>query len=597
MLRTFKWYPLILVLVAIFAFALGCGASEPEVVVKEVIKTVEVPVEKVVEKVVVKEVPKIVEKIVVATPLPITAGLWMINLAGPETKFGGSLVRGSHGPMSHFDLFASGSISNVGPQAPMYDQLVRVNPQHPSAPVVGDLAYRWEVSPDGLTYIFNIRDGVKFHDGTDLTSEDIVASLNRIMFPETYQEGLRSGQRAVFEGAVKDITASDDFTVQLRLSEGRSFEYLMGGLSRGFNVITTKEVLEQNKGDLAKIDNYPGTGPYVYQSRDSEKFVLENNPNYWNPNAGFLDTLTHVYMRAYSAEMVAALDGGVVDFADYVAPKGWKSFQSRPDGSMTFILSGLVQSIMINSGNPPTDDPRVQKAFALVIDGPALRTMAEDVITLFRTGWFDFGAPLSRSADELDKVPGLRSPTEADIARAKQLLNDAGFPDCKGMPVLEIPTRDAPEQRVWIPAIQAMLKQTLGCESKTAIHQTSAIAPLIQEGKWNVAWSSFGSRGLAGSAGGATRWRCGAPNNVVNYCNPEFDKLANAYMVETDAAMSAELKRKIRDTWDEDLPWVPFGESPVPWVWYDHVKGMPTFNVVTFEKNLHKLDWVWTTRK
>ena len=140
-----RWAAVAVVVTALLVVVAACGAAETEVVEvikevpveKEVIKEVIVEKEVVVEKVVVKEVPveKVVvrekEVVVVATPLPPGEAPWMINLASTETKFGGHLRHATHGPMSHFDIFASGSISNMGPQGPMYDSMLRVNPHHP----------------------------------------------------------------------------------------------------------------------------------------------------------------------------------------------------------------------------------------------------------------------------------------------------------------------------------------------------------------------------------------------------------------------------------------------------------------------------------
>ena len=580
-------------------------------VVKEVVKEVkvEVPVEITKEVVVIKEVPKTIveekvvvverEVVVVATPLPLGSAPWMISLRSPETKFGGHLVHGTHGPSSHFDLYVSGSISNVGPQAPMYDTLVRVDPFHPVPPVVGDLAHRWDISSDGMTYTFNIREGVKFHDGTDLTSEDVLASLNRIMFPETYQKGLHAGRAVYFRGGVKEITAPGDFTIQLTLAQSRSSQYIMGNLANGFNVITTKEVLDANEGDLKMVDTYPGTGPYKHLSRDSEKWVQEANPNYWNPNAGFLDRLTHVWLRAFSAPLSAALEGRALDFADYLAPGGYNAVRGRADGGGMKVFSGSINTMAFNNGKAPTDDVRVREAFALAMDAPAIKEMLMHIKLFQRTGWFDIGTPLARTPAELDKIPGFRSPTSEDIARAKQLLIDAGYPGCKGMPVLEMPIRDLPDRHLIVPAVQAMLKQNLGCESKTSVHQTSAVAEVIREGKFHVILRNFGSGGVPGSAGGAVLLKCDEPNNKVGirYCNRELDKVVDAYLVESNPSKALDLKRKFRDTFDADWPYMPYAEFPNLYAWYDYVKGFPTFNVTTYEKNLHKLDWVWTTQR
>jgi ABC-type transport system substrate-binding protein len=608
-----RWAVLTVVATALLVVVAACGAAETKVVEvikevpveKQVIKEVIVEKEVVVEKVVVKEVPveKVVvrekEVVVVATPLPPGEAPWMINLREPQTKFGGSLIHGTHGPSSHFDLYVSGSISNVGPQAPMYDTLVRIDPKHPVPPVVGDLAYRWDISSDGMKYTFNIREGVKFSDGTDLTSADVLASLTRIMFPETYQKGLLAGRAVYFRGGVKEITAPDDFTIQLTLAQSRSSQYILGNLANGFNVITTKEVLDANEGDLKKVATYPGTGPYQHLSRDSEKWVQEANPNYWNPNAGFLDRLTHVWLRAFSAPLSAALEGRALDFADYLAPGGYKAVSGRADGGGMKVYSGSINTMAFNNGKAPTDDVRVREAFALAMDAPAIKEMLMHIKLFQRTGWFDIGTPLARTPAELDKIPGFRSPTSDDIARAKQLLIDAGYPGCKGMPVLEMPIRDLPDRHLIVPAVQAMLKQNLGCESKTSVHQTSAIAEVIREGKFHVILRNFGSGGVPGSGGGAVVLKCDEPNNKggIRYCNREFDKVVDAYLVESDPNKALDMKRQFRDFFDADWPYMPYAEFPNLYAWYDYVKGFPTFNVTTYEKNMHKLDWVWTTRK
>ena len=581
---------------ALWTAALSVVALAVAACTQEIVKEVPVEVTVIVEKEVEKEVVVEVEKIAIATPLPPGEAPWIINLRSPTTKFGGSLTHGTHGPMSHFDLFQAGSIANIGPMGPMYDTLVRVDPLHPVPPVVGDLAHRWEISADGLTYTFFLREGIKFHDGSDMTSEDVVASLNRMIFPDTFQEGLLGNSTRQILDAVSEINAPDDFTVQLILHTGRPFQYVMQGLARGFNIITTKEVLDANKGDLKKVDNYPGTGPYIHVSRDSEKWVQENNAEYWNPNGGFLDRLTHVWAVAYSAAMTANLEGRVVDWVDYVAPKGWKNHLNRGDGGGIKVFSGYISSIAFNHGNPPTDDVRVREAFALVIDQPTLGLMVEEITGLDRTDWFDFGSQGARSSTELDRVPGFRNPTDEDIARAKQLLVEAGYPNCEGMPELSIPTRDLPDRRIFVPAVQAALKQHLGCESSTEIHQTSAMMPVIRSGEWHLVPWTWGTGGVTASASRALNYKCGGVNNNLQYCNPEFDKLADAYIVETDPDKALEIKNQIGATWDDDWPVLPIGDQAVLYAWYSQVKGFPNFNVTIAEKKLHKLDWVWTGR-
>src|SRR3990172_6102083 len=95
-----------------------------------------------------------------------------------KAKYGGALKLAAHGPPSMFDIYASGTIANVGAQAPMYDLLVRQDPRDPAKlPIVPGLATSWDVSADGMSYTFKLRQGVKFHDGTDFTADDVKATF------------------------------------------------------------------------------------------------------------------------------------------------------------------------------------------------------------------------------------------------------------------------------------------------------------------------------------------------------------------------------------------------------------------------------------
>src|SRR5256712_5899723 len=100
----------------------------------------------------------------------------------PSPKRGGILRWGGLANSTLYDLHQTGTIANMGPQAPMYDLLVQVDPVHWDQ-VIPDLAKSWQIAADGLTYTFSLREGVKFHDGAPLTAEDVVASFTHIISP------------------------------------------------------------------------------------------------------------------------------------------------------------------------------------------------------------------------------------------------------------------------------------------------------------------------------------------------------------------------------------------------------------------------------
>src|SRR6202158_1490149 len=100
----------------------------------------------------------------------------------PAAKRGGTLRYGILSAAAHFDVHQSGTVANIGPQSPMYDCLIRRDPRNGQT-IIPDLAWKWDISPDGKKYTFYLRKGVKFHDGADFTAEDVKATYDRIVRP------------------------------------------------------------------------------------------------------------------------------------------------------------------------------------------------------------------------------------------------------------------------------------------------------------------------------------------------------------------------------------------------------------------------------
>ena len=127
-------------------------------------------------------------------------------MANPGTKGGGILrIATSVANPSHFDLAQSTTVGNLEPQGLMYNGLLRPSIFDGANSIIPDLASDWKISADGLSFTFDLREGVKFHDGALLTADDVVASFSRIIFPP---EDVVS-TRKTFYTAVKEVKALD----------------------------------------------------------------------------------------------------------------------------------------------------------------------------------------------------------------------------------------------------------------------------------------------------------------------------------------------------------------------------------------------------
>jgi peptide/nickel transport system substrate-binding protein len=225
---------------------------------------------------------------------------FQLKAAEPNPKPGGVLRVGLTNRPPHFDVHQSGTFNNLGAQGCMFDNLIRRDPRDSGKTIIPDLAHSWEISKDGKTYSFKLREGVQFHDGAELTSEDVKATFDRIVKPPS---GV-SIPRSVLFKAVGEIKAPDKNTVQFVLAEPRPVNFMMSAIASGWNVILRKKILEDNQYNLRKVEVYPGTGPFKHNRRvENEVWVMEKNKNYWNKGLPYLDGVEFYHTLPFSPEM------------------------------------------------------------------------------------------------------------------------------------------------------------------------------------------------------------------------------------------------------------------------------------------------------
>src|SRR6478672_286787 len=241
------------------------------------------------------------------------------QLAAPEPnpKQGGVLRYGITMRPPHFDVHQSGTINNLGSQGCMFDNLIRRDPRDSGKTIIPDLAHSWEIAKDGKTYTFHLREGVTFHDGADFSSEDVKATFDRIRKPPT---GVSIPRSPLF-ATVDEITAPDKKTVVFKLSEPRPASFIMAAIASGWNGIVRKKTLDDNQGNLRRVVDIPGTGPYRSKRRvENEVWVMEKNDKYWNKGLPYLDGIEFYHALPFSPELGSAILSGRVDYARLLDP-------------------------------------------------------------------------------------------------------------------------------------------------------------------------------------------------------------------------------------------------------------------------------------
>jgi ABC-type transport system substrate-binding protein len=508
-----------------------------------------------------------------------------------KAKRGGTLRLAAHGPPSMFDVYASGTIANIGAQAPMYDLLVRMDPRDPKLPIIPSLATSWTISPDGMTYTFKLRQGVKFHDGTDFTAEDVKATFDRIVFPPPGLISLRILP-------IKETVVKDRHTVEMKLSEPRDSYTFLASLAGGWNVITSKKALDQHKGDLKQVDNFPGTGPFMYKSRTTESWEQVRNPNYWNPNAPYVDRIVHVWLKAWTPELASALLGGQVDWAMWLDPTAYQKVKASANMSgLVWMAPNLASWIGFNNERPPFNDSRVRRALHLALDQDALSKITQQFDATQQLGDY-LPPPYGRSYEELMKeYPYAPTTRDKAIADAKKLMADAGF--AGGIPqTFNFVVRESPQNRQLAAYAQAEWERLLGVKTRLEVVQVSAMVDRQVAGTFDIISHAAC---LGGADLSATVRACYSINkttgkksdsNFTNFGNAEFNKILDQFSVELNEQKKVQLGRQLNQILNNEMPNTGVTWGGRAYGWYNYVKGLPRTGGNS-DYNTYQWDTVW----
>jgi peptide/nickel transport system substrate-binding protein len=492
---------------------------------------------------------------------------FQLRAAEPNAKPGGTLRFGVHNAPAHFDVHQSGTVGNIGPQAPMYDTLIRRDPRDGQT-IIPDLAGKWEISPDGKTYTFFLRKGVKFHDGADFTAEDVKATYSRIVWPP---KGVVIPRTPLFS-TVSEIRVVDPHRIEFRLKEPRPKAFMLGAFASGWNVIVRKKTLEDNDNNLRQVMTYPGTGPFRHVSRkDKEVWVLEKNPNYWNKGLPYLDRLEIYHLPPFSPELGSALLAGKIDYGRLLDPVTWKKVKENPNMTAMEFNQSVIQAVWVNNKKKPFGDPRVRRAMHLALDRHVLVDVVRDVAPMLVGGFIypfgEFAAP----PEEMGKRLGYQRDPKAAVQEARRLLAEAGHGG--GLRNVDFLVRDTAAIKLWSVAIQAMLKESLNIETKLRTVQISQWFEEVAAGNFDLGIGAIVSTLLDPSDYFSAWYGKDGPQNYSSWTNAGFHELARQIERELDEGKRKAMVRQAELMLEQDPPLLPVSYEKIYDGWYNYVKG------------------------
>ncbi len=346
-----------------------------------------------------------------------------------QPRYGGILTISTVSDPEHFDVQQGSGINVVMPLAPAYSSLLYYDSETGSK-IAPDLAESWNVSKDGLAYTLKLRKGIKFHDGTLLSADDVAFNLQRMKSPP---KGVVS-QVGPYMVAVDKVQAIGDDTVAVTMKNPFA-PFLAALVLDRSPMYSQKTVLVT--GDMKTT--VMGTGPFKLKAyTPSVSFELIKNADYWVKGRPYLDGIRFAIIKDPTTRLAALRTGqtqqsgrvfGALTPAEVATLKG-----DVPD--MRFVPSPSVVGpwFFMNMRNPLFKDARVRQAINLALDRQAaIKVVAQGAGSLGT--YFPFPG-WGTSTEELLKLPGFRQPHDQDIATAKKLLGDAGYPNGFSLKIL-----------------------------------------------------------------------------------------------------------------------------------------------------------------
>lgn len=398
------------------------------------------------------------------------------------------------------------------------------------------LAESWEADAEAKVWTFKLRQGVAFQDGKPFGADDVVATFGLLLDPDTVSAALASFGGILSEGGVEKV---DDSTVRFTLEQAfADFPYLVA--STNYDCLILPSTYKPGTWQKDPV----GTGPFMltkYTPKQSATFT--KNASYWQSGAPYLDGVEVTFNEETQAQALA-LQAGTIDLMLVTPMQGAQQLFTDANVNVLTAKSTMHREMHMRVDTKPYDDKLVRQALAWTIDRPAIvEALFKDSAEVANDNIFCPLYPLA---------PKDLPQRDQDIAKAKQLLSDAGYPDGVEM---ELTVEDYEEIPQYATLVQAMAKEA-GIDLKTKV---VTVDYYYGSGK-NQPWLEVPM--------GITDWTFrGIPSqyylpaftsdgvwNSSRFKNPTFDKLAVDYETTLEESARRDIARQMAELLTDETP-------------------------------------------
>ena len=472
---------------------------------------------------------------------------------GAKKKYGGRIRLGARFVASGLDPHKNQEFADYQNYSTMYEGLTEMAPL-PQVYIKPLLVESWEVLKGGREFILPVKKGVKFHDGKELDSGDIKYSFDRIMDPKTRSPG------AFALKWVDSMSVIDKYTIKIKMKE--PYAPFLANLTAQRCPIIPKD------SQPTAIKPVPGTGPYIFKEfRPNESLEVTRFDNYHfrDPKTGDQLPRNDAFLMKKMPDAtvrMAALRAGDMDFIE-TPPYSLIAAELKnptPGITMNYDMPGNY-CIWFNNEKPPFNNKKVRQAVAYAINRKEIQKGA----------FWGLGQTLSNQPfpdDSRFYIPlKLR---EQNIAKAKQLLAEAGYPNGFKVEFAE------DHRQVYLDFAAVVFDQLrkIGIEGKIKMTDRAPYYKALRKGDYAISCGVLSER-LDWDDAYFTYFHSGeiGANNFARYKNPEVDRLVEKGRSTWDFEERKKIYKKVVEILDEECPAVWLVDSVVGYGFRDDLKG------------------------
>ncbi|MBS3812873.1 ABC transporter substrate-binding protein [Candidatus Bipolaricaulota bacterium] len=506
--------------------------------------------------------------------------IFSFSLAAAEDKESGTLNVALASEPGTLDMALSTGVAASIPARHVFEGLLAFDKDYKPQPM---LLSSWELSEDGKTATFHLREGVKFHSGEEMVAEDVVASLNR-----WGEYGLTN---SALWTRVEEVTEIDDYTVEMTLSE--PFAPLTTYLANiyGGPRIVPAEIAREAGGEPIDPENYVGTGPYKFVEWKAGDYIsLERFNNYSNPPtapSGFAGRKL-AYFESIKFSMVSEAGARVSG-----VKAGNYDYATKIPTDMIATIEGSASTDPVITDHPPIYPIMLINTQTGVLADATMRQAVQAALDMDSIMAAGYGNPTFWTLDGAYFAEGIRWRTlagaeaydQADVAKAKELADEAGY---DGEPIDIIVAIDMTAQYNQSLVVRNQLRQA----GFNAQLETFDKATFFQRrndrenAEWELAFSFYSTTP--------------DPSLVLMlnedypgwWDTPEIDNLKKELNTTTNFEERYGVWEEIRTLWYEQVPAIKFGDA-----YQLHVRGETLKGYGTEEQPVMVSPYFWNTWK